>query len=184
MAGKNGRRGGRSRNIAMGGMFAALAVVLLLLGGIFPFATFAAPVFAGVLLLPIAIELGAKVALLAYAAASILCFLLVPDRELCLFFVFLFGYYPILQPSLNKIKRKLPRLAMKLLLFNVAVAAVYAVLLLLMGNPVLLAEFASSPLWYWVGFWAVANVVFVVYDSMVSKLRVFYVARLRKRFFR
>lgn len=183
MARKQGR-GTRSRSIALGGMFAALAVVLLLAGGIFPFATFVAPVFAGVMLLPIAIELGGKVALLTYATASILCFLLVPDRELCLFFVFLFGYYPILQPRLQCIKNRGLRMVAKLGLFNVTVAAVYIVLLLLFTSPALASEFASYAPWFWAALLVLANFVFVVYDIMVIRLRLWYTLYLRKKLFK
>ena len=43
----------RSRKIAVGGMMTALAVAVMLLGGVIPAATFCCPALAGLLLLPV-----------------------------------------------------------------------------------------------------------------------------------
>lgn len=174
----------RTKRMALGGLLAALAVVLLLVGGIFPFATFAAPVFAGVFLMPIAVEATAKTALIAYLAVSVLSFLMVPDREMVLFFIFLFGYYPILQPTLAKIKNRILRGGTKLLLFNAAIAAVYGVLLFLFASAELAQEFAEASPVFWVVILLVANLTFFVYDIMVNRLRIVYIHKFRKRIFR
>ena len=53
-------RRSQSMRVALGGVFGALALTLMLLGGILPAATFAAPAFAGMLIVPVAIEFGMK----------------------------------------------------------------------------------------------------------------------------
>lgn len=161
---------------------AALAVGILLLGGIIPVGTFAAPIFAGICFLPIAIELGAKWALLCFFAAAFLGGMLVPDQELMLFFIFLLGYYPMLQPTLEKIKPKALCALIKQLLFNLAVAAVYALLYFLFANPGLQAELAENSLWFWALLLGLANITFVLYDMLLHKVRLIYNIYFHKHF--
>lgn len=174
----------RSKQIAVGGVFAAIAIVIMLSGGLFPVATFTAPVLASLCLLPVMIELGPKTALLAYLAVSILSFMLVPDQELVLFFVLLTGYYPMLQPKINGLRFKPLRWFFKLLLFNGAVAAVYALLLLLFTSPALQQELASRPWWFWGILLGAGNATFVLYDILLGKVRFVYLYKLRKMIFR
>ena len=62
----------QSRKIALCGVSCALAVTLLLLGGILPLATFCAPMLAMAVLLPVRQECGTRMASAAYGAAAIL----------------------------------------------------------------------------------------------------------------
>ena len=89
----------KSKEIALCGLLCALAVTLLLLGGILGIGTFAGPILAMAVLLPILEEYGTKTATAAWGAAAILALLLVPDRETALVFV-AFGWYPLLRPRL------------------------------------------------------------------------------------
>ena len=173
-----------TKSMAMGGIFSALAVVLMLAGGYISIGTFAAPIFAGICLLPIALELGGKWALLCYLAVSLISAMLVPDQELVLFFIALFGYYPILQPKIMRIKNRVLRMTAKLLLFNLAVAAVYALLLLVLASPALLAEFNHNSLAFWVVLLLLANFTFILYDILLDKARYIYVSQIRNRLFR
>ena len=61
-----------SQKVALGGMVTALSIVLMFFTGIFPFAMFALPGIAGVLLVLIVMELGRKYALVVYIGVSIL----------------------------------------------------------------------------------------------------------------
>ena len=85
-----------SYKMALGGIFSSLAVVSMLISYIVPTATYACPALAGVMLIPIVIEIGKGWALCAYTAVSLLSFFIIPDKELVLCFVFFFGFYPIL----------------------------------------------------------------------------------------
>lgn len=181
-AGQNRQR--RSKCLALGGMLAALALVFMLLGGIFPFATFLVPILAGVCLMPIAIEVGTKFGLLAYLAVGLLSLLIVPDKELCLLFLSIFGYYPLLQPRIAQIRYLLLRWGTRFLLFNGAVALTYFILLVLMASPALAAEFSNASPWFLACFIGLANFTFVVYDIMVRQLRIAYICKIRGRIFK
>ena len=89
-----------SRKVALCGMLAALSVVVLCIGGLIPFATFACPVLAMVCLVPVACEYGTGTAILLYTAVSFLALLLCSDREIALLYAFL-GWYPGVRSQLD-----------------------------------------------------------------------------------
>ena len=70
-----------SSKVALCGMICALCTVCMFMTGLFPFATYALPAIAGVLLCVVVIELSPRWALVVYLAVSCLSFLLSPDRE-------------------------------------------------------------------------------------------------------
>ena len=106
----------------------ALGVVFLCLGGIVPLALYACPILASAVLLPVRENCRRSVVWSCYAAIAVLGTLLGPDKESALLFVFL-GYYPIVKPRFDAIRRRPLRLAAKLLLAIAAVGAEYAFLL-------------------------------------------------------
>ena len=126
-----------AKNMALGGVMAALALVVMCLGGLIPLATYVCPMFCAVLLMVVLKLTGRRVAWAWYGAVSILSMLLGPDKEAAAVFVFL-GYYPILKPWLDK--RKLAIL-WKLVLFNAAIFAMYSLLIYVFGLAEVAAEF-------------------------------------------
>ncbi len=178
------KRPQRTRAVAMGGVFSALALVIMLAGGYIPVGTFAAPIFAGLCIVPIGIDIGPKWAILSYVAVAVLAALLVPDLELVLFFVVLLGYYPQLQPRFLRLRSKILRTAAKLLLFNLSVTAVYSAMLFLFTSPALQTELAGRVPLFWAFLLLLANLTFVLYDILLDKFRILYALRIRGRLFR
>ena len=124
-----------SQKIALCGVLGALSVVLLLVGAALQIGTYAAPMLAAFLLIPVLDEYGPKYALLLYATVSILSVLLVPELELAFFYVFVIGYYPVLRQQLARIKSTLLRWVIKFAVFNGATVLVYLLLFALLGLP-------------------------------------------------
>ena len=85
-----------SQKIALCGMLGALSVVFLLIGSALQIGTYAAPMVAAFLLIPVLEDYGPRYALTLYATVSILAVLFVPETELALFYVLVMGYYPVL----------------------------------------------------------------------------------------
>ena len=75
-----------SQKIALCGVLSALSVVVLLVGNVLQIGTYAAPMLASFLLIPVLEDYGKKYALLLYAVVSLLSLFLVPDKELVLFY--------------------------------------------------------------------------------------------------
>ena len=89
--------------MALGGMLAALAVVMMSLGTIIPVATYVCPMLCALLLQGVLKTCGSRVAWAWYGAVALLSVLLAPDKEAAGVFVFL-GYYPIVKPALDRKK--------------------------------------------------------------------------------
>ena len=106
---------------------AALAVVIMCMGGIIPMATYVCPMLCSLLLAVVLRLTGRRIAWAWYAAVSLLSLLLGPDKEAAAVFVFL-GYYPIIKPWLDR--RKVPIL-WKLAVFNLSIGLLYTLLLYL-----------------------------------------------------
>ena len=162
----------KTKQIALGGVLAALAVVILLLGGVIPIGTYAAPMFASLPLVILLAELPRPLCVGWYAVAAILGVLLCPDRETAFVFVFL-GWYPIAKPALDRLPR-LPRIAVKLLLFLAAVAALYALLILVFRLEALVAEAREIGLPLLLALLALGAAAFLLYDLLLTRLSVLY----------
>lgn len=132
-------RNTEARAIALGGVMAALAMVIMCLGGLIPVATFVCPMICMMILRLICRLCGSRIAWAWYGVVAILSLLLGPDKEAAAVFLFL-GYYPLLKPWVDG--RKLPWL-WKLLLFNATIGIMYAVLIRLFGMAELAREYAE-----------------------------------------
>lgn len=175
-----GRRS-ESRRLALGGIFGALCVAAMLTGNLLPFATFAAPAIAGLLIVPVAIEFGMRTGWLLYAAVGLLSLFLVPDREMSLIFVFFFGFYPLVKAYIERLRARAVKWVLKLAVFNVCVLAMYALLLFVFPLPSVVQEFEESGPYFAALLLAAGNLTFLVYDIAVARLTGLYCARLRPR---
>lgn len=147
---------------------AALAVVIMGLGGMIPVATFCCPVLAALLLVPVLQTCGRQIAWAWYGAVAALSALLCPDKEAAGLFIFL-GYYPILKPRLDKLPKALAWGA-KFLLFNLAAAVLYAFLIWLLGIPGLKEEFQEMGLTLFILTLVLGNLTFFLTDFLIGRL--------------
>jgi hypothetical protein len=154
-----------AKQIALGGVFAALAVVVMCLGGLIPIATFVCPMICMLVLQLIVRLCGKQIGWAWYGCVAILSVLLGPDKEAAAVFVFL-GYYPIVKPRMDRLR--LPWL-WKLLYFNVVVLALYQILFYLLGMDQLAAEYRELGAVLTVVMLCLANIVFVLLDRVLSR---------------
>lgn len=164
-----------TRRIAICGMMIALCVVLLLLGTILDLGMYAAPLFAGLCLIPVGRAFGRKYHLILYLAVSLLSLLLVPNIEENLMFFTLFGCYPIIRPWFHRFPKWL-MILLKLLYFNVVVVAVEALVML-----VLVPESLGTALN--IVLLVLGNLTFVCYDFLVPRSEIIlakYLDRIKK----
>ena len=162
-----------AKELALGGMFTALGVVFLCLGGIVPLALYACPILASAVLLPVRENCRRSVVWSCYAAIAVLGTLLGPDKESALLFVFL-GYYPIVKPRFDAIRRRPLRLAAKLLLAIAAVGAEYAFLLFVLRLEAVVTELSSTaPALLWATA-ALGLALFLLYDLCLARLTALY----------
>jgi len=123
--------------IAFGGIFAALALVIMNLGSLIPVATYVCPMLCMLILAFVTRVCGNRIGWTWYGAVAILSVLMAPDKEAAAVFVFL-GFYPIVKPRFDRLRFPLiPKLA----LFNVLILIMYWLLLRLLGMEQIAAEF-------------------------------------------
>lgn len=164
------RRNSPASRMALGGVLAALAVVIMSLGGLIPIATYVSPMLCAVLLQAVLLSCGHQVAWAWYGAVAILAVLLSPDKEAAAVFVFL-GYYPIVKPKLDKSR---PAWLWKGLLFNVSIGVMYFLLLKVFGLAQLGEEFTEFGLGMLAVLLLMGNITFFLLDRLLGM-------RLRRR---
>ena len=151
--------------IALGGMLAAVSVVLMCIGTIIPVATYAAPVLC-MMVCKIVLQLcGSRIAWAWYAVVTLLGLLMAPDKEAAAVFLVL-GYYPILKPKLDGMKCSW---LWKGLLFNGSILLLYWLLLNVIGISQLLEEFSGMGIAMTVLLLILGNVTFYLLDHVLSR---------------
>lgn len=173
----------RTRQIAVSGMMVALAVAILMMGGVIPAATFVGPALAGLMLIPVFAEGGQKLALGAWLAISALGLMLSADKEAALLFAFL-GWYPAMKWKLDM---KLPGwkgVPVKLLIWNACAGAMAAMIFYVFRMDQVMAEYREMGRAMLIGFIALANITLLVYDRLLGIMAVVYVKKLRPKVFK
>lgn len=170
----------KSQKVALCGLLGALSVVLLLVGNILQIGTYAAPMLAAFLLVPVLEEYGPKYALLMYFTVSVLAVLLVPDKELALFYALVLGYYPVLKQKLDRMRPVPLRRLVKLAVFNAATVALYALLALVMG-PVILEQLLADGTVMLAMLLVLGNFSFALCDLALGNITRLYHLRLRNK---
>lgn len=156
-------------------------MVLLLVGNLLQIGTYAAPMLACFLLIPVQEEFGNRDAILLYLTVSFLSLMVVPDKELALFYILVLGYYPVVKAKLDRIRSKVLRWGSKFLFFNLAVVVMYTLLLAIFASPAMREEFASAGIAMLVLLLITGNVSFLLCDFALDAVRLAYRLRLRPK---
>ena len=158
-----GKRTGAG-GIALGGLLAAMAVVVMGLGGLIPVATYVCPIICTMFLAVFRKVCGNRLAWAWYAAVGILSALFSPDKEAVAVYVFL-GYYPILKPVFDTFPL---RWLWKALFFNGSILIVYWLLLHLMGMTQLSEDFRELGIAGLVLMMVMGNFIFFLLDRLLG----------------
>lgn len=161
--------------IAFCSMLSAISVVFTLIGIIFPTFDLAAATLASFSVILAVCELGRGYAFGVYASSSVLAIIISPQNSAALFYAAFIGYYPLIKSFIEiKIHRRLPAILLKILCFNVALA-------LMLFVAVKFLSFEEFIGWYAVGFIALAQIAFILYDIVLTKGIFMYCRVLRQR---
>lgn len=157
----------KSYPIALGGILAALAVVIMTMGTLIPVATYVCPVFCSVILFFVCNICGNRIGWTWYCAVSFLGLLLSPDKEAAAVFVAL-GYYPIIKPKMDRLPLSW---IWKLILFNGVTALLYSILLYLFGMNYIAAEFQEIGRIGFIITLFLGNISFIMLDRVLLAMR-------------
>ena len=151
-------------NIALGGVLAALALVIMSMGTLIPIATYVCPMLCILILKGVVRTCGKRIGWAWFGAVAILSLLLAPDKEAAAVFCVI-GYYPIVKPAIDK--KKLPWLR-KGLLFNASILTLYAMLLYVLGMEQILQEFEGAGIALTAVTLILGNVTFFMMDRLLE----------------
>lgn len=167
-----------SFKVALGGVIAALSLLLMLVAGVTTSLVYAIPMITGAFLMVLVIEFGAGFAGLEYLAISIISMLLLGNKEAAIMYVAFFGYYPIIKSFIEKYMGKILSWIVKYVIFNVSMVVAYFVV-----SKIFMITFDDMEVF---GKYALlilllaGNILFVVYDIMLTRLVTIYVYRWQK----
>ena len=150
--------------MALGGMLAALAIVIMGLGGMIPIATYACPILCTMLLAIVQKLCGSRIAWAWFGAVAILSVLISPDKEAAGVFVFL-GYYPILKKRFDARRFKT---LWKALYFNASLLVLYWLLLKFLGLDGLSEDFRALGLAGLGAMVLMGNFLFFLLDRLLG----------------
>ena len=170
----------KSAKTALGGIIAALSLVIMLLSTIIPFLTYVLPAFAGAVLIIMVIEIGKKWSVCTYVAVSLLSLMLLADKETAMMYVAFFGYYPIIKEVLENKLHKVVCILLKLLTFNASIVLAYLLMIYVFAIPIEgMDDFGKATVPILLGL---GNLLFVLYDFVLSRFILLYTFNFRKRF--
>lgn len=165
--------------MALGGVMAALSLVLMLLSAVIPTMSYGLPALCGILTTLVVIECGDRTALLMYGAVSILSLLLLPSKESALIYLIVFGWYPIAKRRIESLNRQVLEWIIKLVVvaIPVTVGSIGAVALVGMEG------FFGSDIAGWMIplVYLAAAAVFVLYDIALTRLISAYLSTIRPK---
>ena len=164
----------QSSKCALGGITAALSLAIV------PFMTYALPAIAGALTVFMVVEVDKKWAFGVYAAVAILGMFLVPEKEVAVMYLALFGYYPIVKAL---IESKVPAVVgwlLKIILFEITMVVSYILMIKFMGVTIdemdTLGKLAIPILL------GAGTLAFIIYDFALTRLVSIYTRNWRKHF--
>ncbi len=168
------RKSSNAFNVAYCGIVAALSIVIMT-ASLIPSMTYVLPAVAGLCIWTISEQISKKWGFLAYAASAALCFMLVPEIEADLFYLFFFGYYPLVKEKLDEIKPKAVSILARFGVFNVSVVIAFFILSKIMNLEEILEgleSFGDAAVYV---LWGSANIAFIFYDICIRQI--FYAFR-------
>lgn len=167
-----------SFKIALGGIVAALSIVLMFSTGLISTLTYAIPAVAGMLLIVISIEISPKFATIVYVAVSLLSLLVVADKEAAVMYAAFFGYYPIVKGFIEKKLSGVVEWIVKYIIFNMAVISAYFVVSKIFM--ISYEDLGSLGKYAMPIFLIVCNIVFFLYDIALTRILSTYLYNWRK----
>lgn len=163
------------KKLALCAMLTATAVILNLLSSVFPTMSLSILAISAFATAAALIECGYKYAILVYAAVAILSFFMVPDRSSTVFYVFLFGHYPVIKFAAERIRKPFISWAVKFACANTMFSVIYFLFSAYIG---VYDRFTGDGA---AGFYLIFNIAFVLYDVCMTRLMRIYMSNRHGR---
>lgn len=166
-----------SRKISFGGIFTAIAIILLYLASMMPTLKLSLYTLCSLPIAFIIIEAGVKAGFISYLAVSILAFLVIGKPLGVLPFILFFGHYSIFKFFIERKQNPIAEILLKLAVFNGSLLIGYFIYsqLLIVDMTAVLNHFSIPPVFIWIGL----QPLFIFYDYVFTRLIGFYFQRIK-----
>ncbi|MCD8052388.1 MAG: hypothetical protein LUE89_12060 [Clostridiales bacterium] len=162
----------RLRQVALCAMLSAVTLTLLLIASFLPSGRMGLSAVSGLAVAVAVCAVGYGGGLSCYVVSGVLGLLLLPSKEVAVYYCLCFGVYPVVKAWIEARKNLVLEWVMKLAVGNVLMLAVYWVLQKLLQ---ITLTFRGVGSW---ALLAVGNVVFVCYDIAFSQIMTYVQQRL------
>ena len=169
-----------ARRMAFSSIMMALAIVCLFGAAVAPSAKISLLALTSVFCAVSTAEYGSKSGLIHYVGVSLLSLLLIPKKMFALVYTIFLGYYPIVKLHIESLNRKWLEWILKVLLFNIVMAAAY-IIFRLFFLPRMESAVTALALQYLPLIVLVLEVVFVLYDIILSYIITYYNTEIRTK---
>ena len=161
-----------ARKTAFCGVFAALSLVLLYLGGL-TVLDLTVIMLCSFVTVVVIIETGDKTALIYAAATSVLALILLPSKLYAVEYIVFSALYPLIKPRIEKIRPKWLAFILKIALLDLMLlgCVLLGQLVLHVGDEFFSLSFITM---------ALGTAFFILYDFAFTRCIIFYMAKLRK----
>ncbi len=167
-----------ARNMAYSAILAALVTVFVVLGGVLDVLDLTSAAVSALILCIVADEMGNRRALLIYLVSAALSLILMPGTTATVYFVFFFGYYPVLRTFLNRVLagRKGHVFAILFDIYNLFSFGIYFFFKKLFGME-------NDPLAVKILYFVVSDAFFCAFELLCSRIYILYRYKIKNRLF-
>jgi hypothetical protein len=155
-----------TRKITFSAMMLALAIVLLALTAVLPMLDLTLCAAASVCVSLTVARCGLGYGILGFTAASLLAFLLLPDKAAAIFFTLAFGPYPLLRRLCRRVRPAWLRWMGKMAAANALVLLAFMLFRWAFAD-------IEGPLWQMALLLALYNAVIVLYDKASQRVELY-----------
>ena len=168
-------RKNKSFKLALGGICLALTLIFMFAGSFVPGIELTLFAISSLFVAVMILESGVSGAILLYAAACILGFILIPNKVGIVPYVFLFGYYGIVKYFIEKLPKALNQIIIKVAFFAAVMCIGFLGFKEILLGAVALPDYPVAVL-------IIAGVVFMMlYDCIYTMAINFYISRIQRK---
>lgn len=168
----------KTGKITFSAILAALAAVFMITS-FFPFLTYGIPALASLFIMVAVVEMGVKWGLAVYIVSAVLVGILPGDPEAKLIYIALLGYYPVIKAVFESRCSRVLEHVIKFAVFNSMLLLTYGVIAGLLG--IELGDMGEFGKYTAVILVTLANIVFIIYDVMITRVSVWYSFRFHNK---
>lgn len=165
----------RERSLSLGGMLAAVNVILLFISAAMPTSRLFLLVLSSFSVAIMVIEANANAGAAFYVATSLLAFILIPNKLIAFYYACFFGFYGIVKSYIERLSsNRFLEYVLKFIVFNLSLSIIYVVLKYVFAVNIFIGSYLSLLVF------TLLQVSFVIYDYAYTVFVSFYLKKVKR----